>query len=91
MNYATFANDFSPIIAAPGRFPMDGSQVLPIADTWMDLGGNMIEWSQLNGTWRGWTGASFEGHVYPRAWTGTIQYLDKYGKGGSRCMRLKDM
>lgn len=91
VNYATFASDFSPIIAAPGRFPMDGSQVLPIADTWMDLGGNMIEWSQVSGTWRGWTGASFEGHLYPRAWTGTIQYLDKYGKGGSRCMRLKDL
>ena len=91
VNYATFANDFSPIIAAPGRFPTDGSQVLPIADTWMDLGGNMIEWSQVSGTWRGWTGASFEGHLYPRAWTGGINYLDKYGKGGSRCMRLKDL
>jgi len=89
VNYGTFASDFSPIIAAPGRFPMDASQVLPAADTWMDLGGNMIEWSQVGGTWRGWTGASFEGHRYPRAWTGTINYLDKYGKGGSRCMRLK--
>jgi hypothetical protein len=89
VNYGTFANDFSPIIAAPGRFPTDASQVLPAADTWMDLGGNMIEWSQVNGTWRGWTGSSFEGHRYPRQWTGTINPLDKYGKGGSRCMRLK--
>ena len=61
VNYATFANDFSPIIAAPGRFPMDASQVLPPADTWMDLGGNMIEWSQAGGVWYGWTGSSFEG------------------------------
>lgn len=89
VGYGTFAADFTPIIAAPGRFPTDASQVLPAADTWMDLGGNMIEWSQVNGTWRGWTGSSFEGHVYPRAWTGTINYLDKYGKGGARCMRLK--
>ena len=89
VNYATFQGDFSPIIAAPGRFPGDVSQVLPAADTWRDLGGNMIEWSQVNGTWRGWTGASFEGHLYPRAWSGNINYLDKYGKGGSRCMRLK--
>ena len=89
VNYSTFEADFTPIIAAPGRFSGDASQVLPAADTWMDLGGNMIEWSQVGGTWRGWTGSSFEGHLYPRAWTGTIQYLDKYGKGGSRCMRLK--
>jgi len=89
VGYGTFAADFSPIIAAPGRFIGDASQVLPEADTWMDLGGNMIEWSQVGGTWRGWTGSSFEGHRYPRAWTGGINYLDKYGKGGSRCMRLK--
>jgi hypothetical protein len=89
VGYASFASDLSPIIAAPGRFPTDASQVLAAADTWMDLGGNLIEWSQVNGTWRGWTGSSFEGHRYPRAWTGNIQYLDKYGKGGSRCMRLR--
>lgn len=89
VGYGTFASDFSPIIAAPGRIATDASQVLPATDTWMDLGGNMIEWSQLNGTWRGWTGSSFEGHVYPRQWTGSINYLDKYGKGGARCMRLK--
>jgi len=88
VDYGTFQADFTPIIAAPGRFPGDASQVL-VGDTWMDLGGNMIEWSQTNGGWRGWTGSSFEGHVYPRAWTGAIQYLDKYGKGSSRCMRLK--
>lgn len=88
VGYGTFAADFTPIIAAPGRIATDASQVLA-GDTWMDLGGNMIEWSQLNGTWRGWTGSSFEGHVYPRQWTGTINFLDKYGKGGARCMRLK--
>ena len=37
----------------------------------------------------GLTGASFEGHLYPREWTSNIYYLDKYGKGGTRCMRLK--
>jgi len=97
VNYGAFEADFTPIIAAPGRFVGDKSQVVPAvpagdpppAESWMDLGGNMIEWSQVGGTWRGWTAASFEGHLYPRAWTGTIQSLDKYGKGGSRCMRLK--
>jgi hypothetical protein len=48
----------------------------------------MIEWS-FDTTYRGWTGSSFEGHVYPRAWTGGIYALDKYGKGGTRCMRLR--
>ncbi len=90
VNYGTFANDFTPIIASPGRFPKDvASQTRPNGETWMDLGGNMIEWSQVSGTIRGWTGSSFEGHFYPRAWTGNVYFLDKYGKGGTRCMRLR--
>lgn len=92
VNYATFANDMSPIIAAPGRFANDLGQVKPIAgsnESWMDLGGNMIEWSNNNGTFHGWTGSSFEGHNYPRQWNGTIVPVDKYGKGGARCMRLR--
>jgi hypothetical protein len=92
VNYDTFANDLSPVIAAPGRFQTDVSQVKPIAgsdESWMDLGGNMIEWSNNNGTFHGWTGASFEGHIYPRGWTGTVVPFDKYGKGGGRCMRLR--
>jgi hypothetical protein len=89
VNYATFANDLSPIIASPGRFVGDiASQSRPAQESWMDLGGNMIEWS-FDTTYRGWTGSSFEGHVYPRAWTGGIYALDKYGKGGTRCMRLR--
>jgi hypothetical protein len=55
----------------------------------MDLGGNMIEWSQNAGAYYGWTGASFEGHDYPRMWTSAVYFLDKYGKGDGRCMRLK--
>lgn len=92
VNYATFADDLSPVIAAPGRFFDDVSQVKPIAgsnESYMDLGGNMIEWSNTNGNIYGWTGSSFEGHVYPRMWTGGVYFLDKYGKGGSRCMRLR--
>jgi hypothetical protein len=90
VNYATFSSDFSPIIAAPGRFPGDASQVRPATDTWMDLGGNMIEWSHDgNGGYFGWTGASFEGHIYGRAWSTALVFMDKYGKGGTRCMRLK--
>jgi hypothetical protein len=89
VNYATFATDFTPIIAAPGRFPKDASQVRPAADTWMDLGGNMVEWSQNAGGWFGWTGASFEGHFYGRKWDTAVLYVDKYGKGGARCMRLE--
>jgi hypothetical protein len=91
VNYDTFANDLSPVIAAPGRFPLDrATQSRPApAETWMDLGGNMIEWSQNAGAYYGWTGASFEGHVYPRMWTSAVYFLDKYGKGDGRCMRLK--
>ncbi len=91
--FAHFANDFTPVIAAPGRFPMDLSLVREggggAGEGWYDLGGNMIEWSQANGAYRGWTGSSWEGHNYPRAWTGGIYFLDKYGKGSTRCMRLK--
>ncbi len=89
VDYATFANDFSPIIAAPGRFPGDVASAAVAGEAWMDLGGNMIEWSQVGGAWAGWTGSSFEGHVYPRSWSPTVYFLDKYGKGGSRCMRLQ--
>ena len=48
----------------------------------MDLGGNMIEWSGGQNQYFGWTGSSFEGHIYPRMWSGGIYFLDKYGKGG---------
>lgn len=92
VNYATFADDLSPVIAAPGRFVDDVSQVQPIAgstESYMDLGGNMIEWSSNAGNYHGWTGSSFEGHVYPRGWVGGVSPLDKYGKGSSRCMRLR--
>lgn len=90
VGYNTFANDFAPIIAAPGRFVNDiASMSRPNQESWMDLGGNMIEWSGGNNLYYGWTGASFEGHRYPRSWGGGIYYLDKYGKGGSRCIHLK--
>jgi len=55
----------------------------------MDLGGNSIEWSYDSGSYYGWTGASWEGHEYPFWWTGLLDQLEKYGKGGARCMRLK--
>lgn len=90
VNYGTFADDFTPIIAAPGRFPGDiASEVRPAMESWMDLGGNMIEFSWKSGTWRGWTGSSFEGHNYGKAGNSTPYFLDKYGKGGARCMRLR--
>jgi hypothetical protein len=92
VDYDTFANDLTPVIAAPGRFPLDiGSQVRPAQESWMDLGGNMLEWSQHAGAWYGWTGSSFEGHLagYGPLWTSGVYYLDKYGKGGARCMRLQ--
>ncbi len=90
VTYDKFANDFTPIIAAPGRFPGDIASITrPNQESWMDLGGNMIEWSQNGTAYRGWTGASWEGHYYPRQWTSNIYFLDKYGKGTTRCMRLK--
>ncbi|MFO0664074.1 MAG: hypothetical protein U0174_08985 [Polyangiaceae bacterium] len=91
VGYNTFANDFAPIIAAPGRFPGDIASVSRPGgqESWMDLGGNMIEWSGGNNVYYGWTGSSFEGHVYPRSWSPGIYFLDKYGKGGSRCIHLK--
>ena len=36
-----------------------------------------------------WTGASFEGHFYPRSWTVPLYFLEKYGKATARCIRLK--
>jgi hypothetical protein len=84
--------DFSPLIAAPGRFPGDIARISrpAPAESWMDLGGNMIEWSTVaGGAYFGWTGGSWEGHIYPRLWTSPLDRLDKYGKGGSRCMRLQ--
>jgi hypothetical protein len=91
VDYGTFANDFSPIIAAPGRFPKDVATKSgrPANDTWMDLGGNMIEWNVQGGAYNGWTGSSFEGHYYPRLWNSAVYFLDKYGKGSARCMRLR--
>jgi hypothetical protein len=86
-----WASDYSPLIAAPGRFPMDTASVArPGTESWMDLGGNMIEWSSgAVGAYKGWTGASWEGHVYPRSWASDVDRMDKYGKGGARCMRLQ--
>jgi hypothetical protein len=88
----SWSSDFSPLIAAPGRFAGDIASVSRPgqSDSWMDLGGNMIEWSTTTGgAYYGWTGASWEGHAYPRLWTSGLDRLDKYGKGGSRCMRLQ--
>ena len=90
VGYNTFANDLAPVIAPPGRFPGDiASQSRPNQESWMDLGGNMIEWSGGSNQYYGWTGSSFEGHRYPRMWSPGIYFLDKYGKGGSRCIHLK--
>jgi hypothetical protein len=90
VGYGAFINDFSSIVAAPGRFPGDiASETRPNQESWMDLGGNMLEWSQANGAFWGWTGASFEGHNYNRQWASAINVWDKYGKGTSRCFRLK--
>jgi hypothetical protein len=90
VNYGTFASDFSPIIAAPGRFPGDKASVVrPGQETWMDMGGNMLEWMQHGGLYFGWSGSSFEGHHYGRSGDSTLYFLDKYGKGSARCMRLK--
>jgi len=92
VDYGTFANDFTPIIAPPGRFPGDiASQARPAPqESWMDLGGNMLEFSQYNGGWYGWTGSSWEGHLagYGPLWTTGVNFVDKYGKTGARCMRL---
>ena len=90
VNYGTFANDFSPIIASPGRFPGDKASVVrPGQETWMDMGGNMLEWMQTGGNFYGWSGSSFEGHNYQRSGNSLLYFLDKYGKGSARCMRLK--
>ncbi len=89
VDYGTFAADFSPIIAAPGRFSGDKASVVrPNQETWMDMGGNMLEWTQSAGVYYGWSGSSFEGHRYFRSGTSPLHFLDKYGKGSTRCMRL---
>lgn len=89
VNYATFAQDFTPVIAAPGRFPGDVSTARPANDSWMDLGGNMIE-VVANGTaFAGYAGASWEGHTHGRGMGTNIVVYDKYGKTGARCMRLR--
>jgi hypothetical protein len=86
----TWANDYTPIIAAPGRFAGDvASSSRPGQPSWMDLGGNMIEWSYEGGVFYGWTGASWEGHEYPRLWSSVLDLLDKYGKSSARCIRLR--
>ena len=92
VDYSTFATNLAPIIAAPGRFPNDIASVArPGVESWMDLGSNMLEWSYNGTAYAGWTGSSFEGHLsgYGATWGGGIYFLDKYGKGGTRCMRLK--
>ncbi|MBX3218427.1 MAG: hypothetical protein KF850_40855 [Labilithrix sp.] len=89
VNYGTFASDFTPVIAAPGRFPGDVSTARPAADSWMDLGGNMIEVVANGATFAGYGGASWEGHSYGRAMGSTVVAYDKYGKTGARCMRLR--
>ena len=106
MGDGAWTTDFSSLIAAPGRFTGDIASVTrPGVESWMDLGGNFIEWSFEatggSGYW-GWTGSSWEGHVYPGpervvdgvvkfagGWKSGLNILDKYGKGGSRCMRLR--
>ncbi len=89
VNYGTFAQDFTPVIAAPGRFPGDVSTVRPAADSWMDLGGNMIEVVANGANFAGYAGASWEGHSYGRAMGSNVVAYDKYGKTGARCMRLR--
>jgi hypothetical protein len=58
----------------------------------MDLGGNMLEWSHnAAGQYFGWKGSSFEGHAPSSYGTQVynLWFLDKYGKAGSRCIRLR--
>ena len=92
VGYETFGTDFSPIIAAPGRFVNDVAAFKPLAgstESFMDLGANMIELINNDGAYT-IQGGSFEGHAYAR--TGTpppIVPVDKYGKIGARCMRLR--
>ncbi|MBX3223676.1 MAG: hypothetical protein KF795_24400 [Labilithrix sp.] len=65
------------------------STARPAADSWMDLGGNMIEVVANGATFSGYAGASWEGHSQGRAMGGTVVAYDKYGKTGARCMRLR--
>ncbi|MBN9164197.1 MAG: hypothetical protein J0I07_24750 [Myxococcales bacterium] len=89
VNYGTFEQDFTPVIAAPGRFPLDVSPVRPANDSWMDFGGNMIEVVQNGTAFSGYAGGSWEGHESGRAMNGAVVAYDKYGKTGARCMRLR--
>ncbi len=85
VGYGTFADDMTPLIAAPGRFPGDVAS----KGSWMDLGGNLLEWSFSGGKYWGWTGSSFEGHHFGRDGDEALAYLEKYAKGTTRCMRLQ--
>lgn len=89
VDYGTFAQDFTPVIAAPGRFPLDVSPVRDATDSWMDYGGNMIEIISEGTGFNGYAGGSWEGHEYARAMTSAVIPYDKYGKTGTRCMRLQ--
>ncbi len=90
--------DFTPLIAPPGRFAADiASRSRPGQPSWMDMGSNMLELAQREGAMVGRFGSSWEGHVFPRGWdvnsvsTNTIvpELMDKYGKIGARCMRIR--
>jgi hypothetical protein len=89
-----FANSQTQLIAAPGRFPLDLASVArPGQETWMDISGNMLEWyfNVTAARYQGWGGSSFEGHAplnYGKTVYGLI-FMDKYGKGSTRCVRLK--
>lgn len=89
VDYATFSQDFTPLIAAPGRFPLDVSAVRPEADSWMDLGANLIEVVANGADIVGYVGASWEVHEFGRAAGNKLVVYDKYGKTGARCMRLR--
>jgi hypothetical protein len=90
LNDDTWSLDYTPLIAAPGRFPADiASNTRPGQPSWMDMGSNMIELSQTSGSVFGWFGSSWEGHVYPRGWDYAADRMEKYGKSGARCMRLR--
>jgi hypothetical protein len=88
-----YADGQTQLIAAPGRFPLDiASTARPGMESWMDISGNMLEWyHETTGGYRGWGGSSFEGHqpdYYGKVVRG-IFFLEKYGKGSTRCMRLR--
>lgn len=90
MSDESWANDLTPLIAPPGRFPGDIASVTrPGQPSWMDLGGNFIEWSFNSSNYYGWTGGSWEGHDYGPSRSSLLNVMDKYGKGGARCMRYR--